>query len=181
MSETARYRSITRKYCLRADGEPGCGVDLASGGDPCCTWAWQVELPHEQYMYYNSNCPVRGPIQLRADAFAHRASEPESLDWVYSSHLIEDRPRDQWPAIFAFWATMLKPGGHLILLVPERTRWEAALRRGQSPNCSHAGPEPAVGDMSIAAIAAGLEIVEERLTNLDENDYTILGVFRRPQ
>ncbi len=179
MSETARYRHITRKYCLRSDGEPGCGVDLASGGDPVVPWAWQLELPHDHYAYYNCNTPIRGPVQLRADAFRHRASEPDSLDWVYSSHLLEDRLQEDWPAIFTMWASMLKPGGHLIILVPERTRWEAALRRGQSPNCSHAGPEPAVGDMSKAALAAGLEVVEDRLTNLDENDYTIMGVFRR--
>ncbi len=179
MSETSRYRHLTRPYCLLPNGEPGCGVDLASGGDPVVSWAWQLELPHDQYAYYNCNTPVRGPIQLRADAFTHRASEADSLDWVYSSHLLEDKPRDQWPAIMAMWASMLKPGGLLILLVPERTRWEAALRRGQSPNCSHAGPEPAVGDMSIAAVAAGLEVVEDRLTDLTPEDYTILGVFRR--
>jgi SAM-dependent methyltransferase len=179
MSETARYRHITRKYCLLPNGEPGCGVDLASGGDPVIPSAWQLELPHDQYDYYNAHTLIRGPVQLRADAFTHRASEADSLDFCYVSHLLEDRPQEQWPGIFARWASMLKPGGYLIILVPERTRWEAALARGQSPNCSHAGPEPAVGDMSVAAIAAGLEVVEDRLTNLDENDYTILGVFRR--
>ena len=83
MSETAKVRHLTRKYCLRPDGEPGCGVDLASGGDPVVPWAWQLELPHDQYAYYNCNTPVRGPIQLRADAFTHRASEAHSLDFVY--------------------------------------------------------------------------------------------------
>ncbi len=180
MSETARYRHLTRRYCLLPSGEPGCGVDLASGGDPVVPWAWQLELPHDQYSYYNSGHPVRGPIQLRANAFTHQAAEPRSLDFVYASHLLEDRPQSEWPGIFTLWSSFLKPGGHLIVLVPERTRWEAALARGQSPNCSHAGPEPAVGDLGKAALLAGLEVVEEYLTNLDPQDYTILACFRVP-
>lgn len=179
MSETSRYRSLTRKYCLRQDGEPGCGVDLASGGDPVVPWAWQLELPHDRYAYYNAGHPVRGPIQLRADAFTHAASEPESLDFVYSSHLLEDTAQSDWPRILGFWSSMLKPGGYLIILTPERNLWAAALARGQTPNCSHSGPEPLVGDVGNAGIAAGLEVVEDRLTALDQNDYTILTVLRK--
>ncbi len=178
MSETSRYRSITRKYCLRPDGEPGCGVDLASGGDPCCSWAWQLELPHDQYAYYNCNTPVRGPIQLRADATHHRASEPDSLDWVYCSHLLEDSPEEDWDRVLSLWASMLKPGGLLIILTPERNLWAAALARGQSPNCSHRF-EPLVGDVGRHGAAVGLEVVEDRLTALTPEDYTILTVLRK--
>lgn len=178
MSETARYRSLTRKYCFRYDGEPGCGVDLASGGDPVVPWAWQLELPHDAYMYYNSNQPVRGPIQLRADATQHRAAEAESLDFVYASHLLEDVPEEDWDRVLSMWASMLKPGGYLIILTPERNLWAAALARGQSPNCSHRF-EPLVGDVGRHGAAVGLEIVEDRLTALDANDYTILTVLRK--
>lgn len=181
MSETSKYRHLVRKYFLRADGEPGTVLDLASGGDPCCAWAWQLELPHDQYAYYNSNQPVRGPIQIRANAFTHRAAEPYSLDAVFSSHLVEDKPQSEWPAIFAFWASMLKPGGYLIILTPEFNLWKAALARGQSPNCSHAPPrEPLVGEVGAAGVAAGLQVVEDRLTALDPQDYTIITVLRKP-
>ena len=75
---------------------------------------------------------------------------------------------------------MLKSGGYLIILVPERERWAAAIARGQSPNCSHAGPEPVLGEMSEAARKVNLIVVEERLTDLWPEDYSILGVFQKP-
>jgi len=178
MSETARYRHLTRKYCLRSDGEPGCGVDLASGGDPVVPWAWQLELPHDEYMFYNCNHPVRGPIQLRADATHHKAAESDSLDWVYASHLLEDVPQEDWDRVLLLWSSMLKPGGHLIILTPERNLWASALARGQSPNCSHRY-EPLVGDVGRHGAAIGLQVIEDRLTALDANDYTILTVLRR--
>lgn len=180
MSEISRCRHLVEKYCRDEQGIPAPGLDIGSGGDPICNWAWQLELPHDQYAYYNSNQPVRGPIQIRADGFTHRAAEPESLSFVASSHLLEDTLPSEWPRILAFWASMLKPGGYLIILTPERNLWAAALARGQTPNCSHAGPEPLVGDVGNAGVQAGLQVVEDRLTAIDENDYTILTVMRRP-
>lgn len=179
MSETARYRHLTRPYCLRPDGEPGCGVDLASGGDPVVPWAWQLELPHEQYAYYNSNQPIRGVVQLRADATQHKAAESDSLDFVYASHILEDVPEDDWDRVLTLWSSMLKPGGYLIILTPERNLWAAALARGQPCNCAHRH-EPLVGDVSRHALALGLQVVEDRLTRLDEYDYNLLSVLRRP-
>jgi SAM-dependent methyltransferase len=193
MSETGKYRHLVAPYCFIPNpdtnrfpppyfGErvPGTVLDLASGGDPVVPWAFQLELPHEEYAYYNANTPVRGPIQIRANAFTHRAVEHGSLDAVYASHLLEDKPPSEWQDIFALWSSFLKPGGYLIILVPERNLWAAALARGQSPNCSHAGPEPLVGDIGRHGAAVGLEVVEDRLTALDPNDYTILTVLRRP-
>lgn len=178
MSETARYRHLTRPYCYRADGEPGCGIDLASQGDPVVPWAWQLDLPPDKFAHYNSNNPPAGPINLYSDAFV-RFVEDASLDFVYSSHLLEDAPCEERPAILRLWMAALKPGGVLIILVPERNLWAAALAKGQTPNCSHRC-EPELGDLSRDAIAVGLEVVEERLTACFEGDYSILGVFRKP-
>ena len=172
-SETAKYRNLTTPYCR------GAGLDIASQGSPVVPWAWQLDLPHEEFSYYNGGGAPRGPIQLRGHAHALPV-ETESLDFVYSSHLLEDYPRERWPEIMKEWARPLKHMGYLIILVPERERWAAALARGQSPNCSHAGPEPVLGDMSAAAQATGcLEVVIEKLTDLWPEDYSILGVFRR--
>ncbi len=192
MSETARYRQFTVPYCMVPNPDPnrfppphfgervpGCGVDLASGGDPVVPWAWQLELPPDQYAYYNSNCPVRGPIQLRGDATTHCASEGNCLDFVYCSHLLEDLEEARWDAVLSMWSSMLKPGGYLIILTPEHYLWNAAIRRGQPPNCSHTH-EPLLGEVGKHGKAVGLEIVEDRLTALTPEDYTILTVLRKP-
>lgn len=178
MSETSKYRKLTRPYCLRSDGEPGCGLDIASGGDPVVPWAWQIELPDSDYAFYNSNEPIRGAVQLKGDATQHRASEANCLDFVYSSHLLEDVPEERWNAVLSMWASMLKPGGHLIILVPERNLWAAALAKGQPPNCSHRY-EPFVGDVSRHAKEIGLTVVKDELTKQFPGDYTILAVLRK--
>lgn len=179
VSEISKCRHLVLKYCYREDGQPGCGIDLASQGDPICTWSWSLDLPHEQFAHYNSNHPPRGAIQLRADCFHHAPAEPNSLDFVSASHILEDAPQSDWARIMTLWTSVLKPGGYLIILVPEVQRWAAALARGQSPNCAHSAPEPSVGDMSRVAKEIGLEIIEERMADVDPDDYTILFVGRK--
>jgi SAM-dependent methyltransferase len=178
MTETAKYRHLTRLYCYRSDGEPGCGIDLASQGDPVVPWAWQLDLSPDQFNHYNNGHPPAGPINLYGDAF-RKFVEDGSLDFLYSSHLLEDAPCEEWPDILRLWKTALKPGGTLIILVPERDLWAAAIEKGQPPNCAHCC-EPKVGDLSKVAESVGLVVVEERLTNCHEGDYSILFVAKRP-
>ena len=74
---------------------------------------------------------------------------------------------------------MLKPGGNLIVLVPDRTLWHQAIANGQLPNPYHKR-EPELGEMSKDAVAAGLTVVKEELTAVYEGDFSILGVFKKP-
>lgn len=181
MSETAKYRHLTRKYCYRADGEPGCGVDLASQGDPVVPWAIQLDLPPQQFAKYCGGEPPKGPIQLRGSA-RHLPFDSNSMDFVYSSHLLEDFPTADRPYLLYEWTRVLKPGGTLIVLVPERDLWKKALERGQPPNCAHIpNSEPAMGDLTRYAYALKLPLkrIEERLTAIDDNDYSLLGVFQK--
>lgn len=178
-SETARYRHLTAKYCYTADGEPGCGVDLASQGDSVVPWAFGFDLPQAEFDYYCSGEPAKGPIQLRGKA-DKLPFDDKSLDFVYCSHLLEDYLREDWTRVVSEWVRVVKPGGYIIILVPERERWAAAIARGQCPNCSHAGPEPVVGDIRKCGEALGLEVIEDDLTDQFENDYSILGVLKVP-
>lgn len=178
MSETSKYRKLTTKYCYVAGSIspiPGCGIDIASQGDPVVPWAWQLDLPPDEFAYYNSNHAPRGPIQLRGNAKALPV-DSESLDFVYSSHLLEDFL--EWHPVFVEWSRPLKKGGYLIILVPDKDLWAAALAKGQPPNCSHTH-ESYAGEMSTYATKVGLEVIEDRLTNCFDGDYTILGVFRK--
>jgi len=174
-TETSKYRDLTTKYCYRDDGQPGCGVDLASGGDPVVPWAWQLELPGERYSWYNSNHAIRGAVQLRGHA-EHRCAEPNSLDFVYSSHLLEDYK--DWDAVLKTWVSMLKPGGKLIILIPDKKLWNAAISKGQPPNCQHQH-EGYVGELSKYAEKIGVEVICDQLTALTPDDYSILFVAKR--
>lgn len=176
MSETSKYRHLTVPHCHREDGQPGCGVDIASGGDPVVPWAWQLELLHDQYQWYNAGHGERGPIQLRGDA-KHACSEHDSLDFVYASHILEDFV--DWEPILKEWVAMLKPGtGKLIILIPDKKLWNQAITKGQPPNCQHTH-EGRVGELTEYAEKIGVEVICDQLTALTPEDYSILFVAKR--
>ncbi len=127
MSETAKHRHLAQEYCK------GNGVDLGSSGDPIVPWAIQVDLPQSEYKNYNTTRP-ESVIQWRGSAL-DLPFKNETLDWVHSSHLLEDFA-DWWPALTE-WMRVLKIGGHLIIAVPGHTRFRAAVARGQGDNLSH--------------------------------------------
>ena len=181
-SESSKYLAFTLPYLV------GNGLDIGSGGWPVVPWAIQVELPAEKFLYYTNGRPIPATTEWLGD-ICNLPFKDGTLDFVYSSHLIEDFSRTElpdqpelptWPKLFKEWTRCLKPGGYLVILVPECELWAAAIARGQPPNCSHWAPEPSVGDFTEAAKAAGLIVIEERLTKIDDKDYSILGVAKKP-
>ncbi len=168
-SETQKYRHLTAWYCN------GCGVDVASQGDPVVPWAMNFDLPEKDFDYYNNHHKPHGPIQLRG--FADKLPfEDNSLDFVYSSHLLEDYP--DWTPILKEWVRVIKPDGYLIVLIPDRERWVAACAAGQPPNDAHRH-EGKAGELSTYAKDLNLSVIKDELTNLWELDYTILFVAKK--
>lgn len=176
MSETGKYREFTRKYCFKSDGEPGCGIDLASQGDPVVPWAWQLDLPQAEFDWYNSKHQPSGPIQLRGHAETLTFIDSESLDFVYSSHLLEDYL--EWEPVLKEWVRVIKIGGKLIIMIPDKDRWSAAIANGQPPNCSHKH-ESHPGEVSEYAERIGCKVIEDRFTNTTPEDYNVLAVLEK--
>lgn len=170
-SETAKYRALTAPYCR------GAGVDVASQGVPVVPWAMSFDLPDEQFMRYSNGNPPKGPLHLRGYANA-LPFENNSLDFVYSSHLLEDFA-DPKPYL-SEWSRVLAIGGHLIILVPDKALWEEAVKNGQPPNCSHSH-EYRVGELTqiFAEFYGHFEVLEDRLTALVPEDYTIMFVAKK--
>lgn len=164
MSETSRYRHLTTKYCQ------GCGVDVASQGDPVVPWAMSLDLPHDLFAVYCGGDKPKGPIQLRGHADG-LPFDDESLDFLYSSHLLEDY--EDWEPVLRHWVSKLKRGGNLIILIPDKERWAAAMDKGQLNNPWHKH-EGRVGELSTYADKLGLDVLEDRLTDCFPGDYSIL-------
>jgi SAM-dependent methyltransferase len=167
MSETSKYRHLTTPYCN------GNGVDIASQNDPVVPWAVSLDLPHDEYVTYSSGQAQENAIQWRGDC-RDLPFKDGVCDWVYSSHLIEDFLN--WKPIIKEWTRVLKMGGLLIILVPDKERWNAAIQKGQNPNCSHKH-ESYVGELS--TYSAGMEVICDKLTDLMPEDYTIIFVARK--
>lgn len=173
MSETGKIRHLTVPYCH------GNGVDIGSGGDPVVPWAIQVELSDGEYAYYNSGNKPAMPIQWRGSCWT-LPFKPGTLDFVYSSHLIEDFLPDEQQRLFDIWTEPLKPGGFLIVVAPDKDLWATALAKGQPPNCSHKH-EMKVGEMTryaqrLAWQSGKLEVIRDSLAG---DEYSILFIGRK--
>lgn len=174
-TEMAKYRHLVKKYCYDSDGEPVSALDVGSQGDPLVKWAWSLELPHEECLAYNAGNPLHGPVQLRG--YADKLPiDSDSVGILCTSHVAEDFK--DWLPLLKEWTRVVKPGGHLVILIPDHERFRAAVAAGQPDNLNHQH-EGTVGELSTYAEALGLEVIEDRFTDLYPEDYTILFVGRK--
>ena len=81
----------------------GKGLDIGAGADPIAPTAQVFDLQHGD--------------AARIDEFLN-----DSYDYVFSSHCLEHM-RDPTDALRRWWS-LVRPGGHLILIVPEETLYE---------------------------------------------------------
>ncbi len=124
-SECAKLRIYLEKYCQ------GCGVELGSAGDKIVPWAISVELK-EPYSVAGEGYPV----QLKGDARFLHWFRNGVLDFVSSSHLLEDFPNTV--TIMKEWSRVLKTGGYLVLNLPHEMKYrEHCDRTGQPYNKHH--------------------------------------------
>lgn len=170
-SETSLCRHITTPFCV------GNGVDVGSGGDPVVPWAIQVDLPDEQFKEYGHVNGIERPIQWRGSC-RDLPFKDGVLSWVYSSHLIEDF--DDWPVVLAEFVRVLKHGGYLIIMVPDKERFRARVLAGQGDNFSHKH-EFHVGELTNWAHSRGdLQVLFDQLTlTTGLDDYNILFVAKK--
>lgn len=170
MSESSKYKHIVQAYCT------GNGVDIASGGWPVVPHAIQVELPPEKFKWYNQR-ELPTDIEWKGDA-AVLPFKDFTLDFVYCSHFLEDVY--DWLPVLSEWCRVLKLGGFLVILVPDKRLWNEAIAKGQPPNNEHRH-ESHVGELSaiFRQYFGHFEIQKDQLTALTETDYSILFVAKR--
>lgn len=171
MSETSLCRHITAPFCQ------GNGCDVGSGGDPVVPWAIQVDLPDEAFIRYGHAHEETKPIQYRGDA-RNLPFKDETMDFVYSSHLIEDF--EDWPVVLEEFSRVLRPGGNLVIMVPDKKRFRAAVAGGQNDNASHKH-EFFVGELTRWVDENfGFQVLFDQLTLVrGPEDYNILFVARK--
>ncbi len=138
-SETSKCRARLAPFCV------GFGVDLGFGGDPINISAVRIDNPSP---YANTGA---APVQLGGDAGKLHWFQDGVLDYIYSSHLLEDFIDTE--AVLREWLRVLKPGGRLIIFCPDEQVYRAHCRKtGQMYNENHKH-----ADFSLAKVKGMLE------------------------
>jgi len=123
-SETSKCRSRLMQYCV------GHGLDLGFGGDPITKTAIRMDspVPYTKVGEY--------PVQLGGKAENLYWFKDDVLDYIYSSHLLEDFFDTE--AVLKEWIRVLKPGGRLIIFCPDEQRFRKhCTETGQKYNSNH--------------------------------------------
>lgn len=114
------------QYCV------GRGLDLGYGGDCISENAWSFDQPVPYTNVGADRQMLRGDCR-RLDFICNGA-----LDFVYSSHLVEDFFYGELISIIREWRRCLAPGGVLILNGPDQRRFLAhCAATGQGTNENH--------------------------------------------
>jgi len=125
-SETSRCRERLKKYCT------GYGLDIGYGGDPIIPTAITLDMP----VPYT----VMGvaPLNLGGDARSLYWFKDNVLDYVFSSHLLEDFPENEIQSILSEWLRVIRPNGCIILYCPDEQKFRKHCRvTGQPYNAHH--------------------------------------------
>lgn len=127
LSETAKHRDKLLSYLPTTNL-----LDIGYGGDPVAPWAVCCDMAEGSY----TNVGVV-PQQLGFDC-RHLPFKDETLDGIFSSHLIEDFTYAEQVKILVEWKRCLRSGGVLVLLQPDQVRFEAhCASTGQPLNLGH--------------------------------------------
>ena len=123
-SETSKVRKSLDIFCK------GNGIDIGFGGDPITKSAITVDLEFPYAKYENN------PLHLKGSGDNLYWFKDGVLDYVYSSHLLEDF--EDTKSVLEEWIRVLKPNGHLILFLPNEQLYRAYCKqKGVPSNVNH--------------------------------------------
>jgi predicted SAM-dependent methyltransferase len=114
----------------------GTGVDLGYGGDAITRDAITVDLPRPYTRVGTDPHHVKGDARVLP-------FRDDVLDYVYSSHLLEDFPNTA--EVLAEWVRVLRVGGLLVLVLPNELEYREYCRdRGEGRNEHHSIEEMSI-------------------------------------
>jgi predicted SAM-dependent methyltransferase len=157
-SETSQYREVLQPHCK------GYGIDIGFGGDAIRDSAIRVDLPQP---YANTGSQS---VQLGGDCRDLYWFGDGALDYVYSSHVLEDFDEQETEAVVREWVRVLKVGGRLVLLLPDQPRYSRHCEATAQPYNEH----HSISHFSLEYVKA----VAARLGNVRvEAQYAELGPY----
>lgn len=142
-SETSKCRARLAPFCV------GYGLDLGFGGDPIVPHAIGMDMPRP----YSDVGKL--PVQLGGDATKLEWFRDGTLDFVFSSHLLEDFVDTS--TVCAEWLRVLKPGGRLLIFCPdEQVYRKHCAATGQPYNTHHIHADFSLAFVKAAIVRTGV-------------------------
>lgn len=149
VSETSKCREALAPYCQ------GNGVDVGFGGDPIVPSAICMDLP-QSYAKYDQHVQ-----HLHGDATDLHWFRDGVLDYLYSSHVLEDF--EDTAVVLNEWLRVLRPGGHLVLYLPDEQAYRKYCReKGLKPNVHHIHDHFGLDYVKGLVDTANCEVLHER-------------------
>jgi len=172
MSETSSCRSRLSEYCVGYNG-----LDVGYGGDPIIPSAICIDRAEDDGRRSHVG---QHPTHLVGDATKLSWFKSNSLDWVYSSHVLEDF--DDTAAVLEEWLRVIKPGGNLILFLPDQAVYAAHCKtHGTLPNLAHKHADFGLSYMKAQMKKIGYvdDDIVHALWPVPGNDYSFDLVIRK--
>jgi predicted SAM-dependent methyltransferase len=107
-------------------------MDVGYGGEKIVDTAWAFDLP-TPYTTVGSHRQ-----QLRGDCRTFPFLCDNALDYIYSSHVLEDFTYPQLVELISEWRRVLRPGGLIVTNCPNQQRFLShCAATGQGTNDAH--------------------------------------------
>lgn len=159
---------FVREFLVGQGLDMGCGSCPLLGVEDC----YYIDISPQPL------CEIQVPEGRFIQADAVRYRHPELVDFIFSSHMVEDLGSEsEIVACINGWAEMIRPGGHLILLLPDMQggRYPTVAEGGNVSHRVDVGREFILG---MQGKLNGLELVQLDTVPHDQN-CSIDAVFRR--
>jgi predicted SAM-dependent methyltransferase len=119
---TDEARHTLSRFCV------GMGLDIGYGGQSITPNTINVDLP-EKRQHGGAD-----PQHLFGSGDDLYWFQDGVLDYVYSSHLLENFNIPKMREFISEWLRVLKPGGFLVLYLPDQQRYEEHCARAGAPS-----------------------------------------------
>lgn len=116
-------------------------------------------------------------IDIRAEAGDLSRFADCSHDTVFSSHLLEHIPYEKVPAVLTEWLRVLKPGGHLILYLPDADQYPRVGEHGANPDHKWNVDFQLVMN-ALEFTPCGLDLVDYQVRS-ERDEYSLFFVFKK--
>ncbi len=165
-SETSKFRQLLLPFCQ------GYGIDIGFGGDAVAAHAIRMDLPQPYASAGDAS------VQLGGDCRNLLWFRDDVLEFVYSSHVLEDFPEELTASVLEEWSRVLKPGGNLVLLLPDQVRYASYCARVGAPQNDHHSIAHFSFDY-VSGVARKLGNLEVVASFPELGDYSFGVVFRK--